>query len=91
VKGVNQWTQTFRWTRGEFSSGSKTVLYEHTIDASAAATVVAGPFPASQVISSVTKPETAATFFYWVAHVLADGTEGDRIAVAGTPLSYEAP
>lgn len=71
-------TGTLSWTRGEFSSNSRTLVYESTTNVFADSSLVAD-VPSSTVSRSFTKSVqkgTTVTRYYWVRHKLATGTLG---------------
>lgn len=76
--GSQRVTGNLRWTRGEFSDGSRTKIYEGVTSSFASATQV-GDIPSSTISMAFPKDvsfNTSFTRWYWVRHVLASGTEG---------------
>lgn len=78
------------WTRGEFASGSQTLVYEGSTSTFAAASVIQ-TLGSAQVSIDVTKlVESPATVrYYWVRHQLADGTQGTE--AGAVTVTFELP
>jgi hypothetical protein len=87
VADVTYVTITFAWTRNEFSAGSKTEMYERTSNVFAGSTRVLN-VNSSVVGTTLTKVLGSTNYYYWVRHVLSDGTAGTETAITGSPVQY---
>jgi hypothetical protein len=74
------------WTRGEFSEGSQTYVYESATASFSAATLIA-TLPSSSTSRPVTHDlglGQSRTYWFWVRHALANGLEGTVVG----PVSF---
>lgn len=75
-------TKTLSWTRGEFSTGSRSYVYENSANDPTTATRIYN-LTSTQVSASLYAevPLTGSTTrYYWVSHALQDSTEGTKVA-----------
>lgn len=75
------------WTAGEYAPGSTTQVFEATSNSFAAASVAAS-MSVRTVGTSLTKLQSTTPYYYWVRHVLSDGSVGTEVACGTNPIIY---